>query len=168
MYFLFVLAGLMIYLLRCYIHYQADQPRTYFISKKKEQKVNHFTEQTFDENCTDYFNLLIKVLTLCTYNNEKFKSVTLEDFPFRRLEEDIEFIFTEEIFKSMLRNHLINETIVPKLLKLKEITSKITADEWFFEKVDLDLDTRWKEINRIAEELLTDLKIEQRTNNIEY
>lgn len=68
----------------------------------------------------------------------------------------------------MLRNHLINETIVPKLLKLKETTSKITADECFFEKVDLDLDTRWKEINRIAEELLTDLKIEQRTNNIEY
>ncbi len=169
MYFLIVAVSLLIYLLRCYLYNQADQPRTYYITRKQEQKENHFTEKTFDENYTDYFDILIKVLILCSYNAEKFSASTIsEDFPFRRLEEDIEFIFTEEIFRSMFRNGVINETVRPKLLQFKEITSKITGDEWFFEKVDLNMDKRWKEINKMAEELLTDMKVDLSSDAVNH
>lgn len=162
MYFLFVLAGLSIYLLRGYIN---SQPQTYYITRKKKQEKipNHFSDETFDENSTDYFNILIKVLILSTYNTEKFNAVTSEDFPFRRLEEDMEFVFTEGIFKSMLRNGLIKETAVPKLLRLKEAASTISEEEWFLEKVDLNSDKRWIKINKIANELLTEMNIETRS-----
>lgn len=160
MYFLLLLTGLLFYILRNYIYYHADQPRTYTISRKKEQKINYFTEHTFDENSNEYYDILVKVLVLCTYDAEKFRTNVSEDFPFRRLEEDIEFVFTEEIFKTILRNKLIGAATVPRLLQFKEAVSKITEDEWFFEKVDLNLDERWKEIGKIAKNLLNDMKIE--------
>lgn len=164
--FLFVLAGLSIYLLRCYIN---NQPDTHHITIKrnKKQNANYFSNETFDENSTEYFNILIKVLILSTYNSEKFNSVTSEDFPFRRLEEDIGFVFTEDIFKSMLRNDLIKETELPKLLAFKEATLKISEDEWFLEKVDLDSDKRWIKINEVADELLTEMNIDTKNYNFE-
>lgn len=164
MYFLFILAGLSVYLLRRYIN---SQPQTYYIRRKKAQEKtqNCFSDETFDENSADYFNILINVLVLSTCNTEKFNTVTSEDFPFRRLEEDMEFVFTEEIFKSMLRNGLIKETAVPKLLQLKTAVSTISEDEWFLEKVDLDSDKRWIKINLIAGELLTEMNIETKSSD---
>ncbi|KQT31483.1 hypothetical protein ASG22_18305 [Chryseobacterium sp. Leaf405] len=132
----------------------------------QEEKINN--EENYDQYCDDHFELLIKTLIFCTYNPDQFGSVPYEVACIRSLKEDFDDIFEGNWFECLFRTQLIEENLRHKLLALKQTISLIPDNDWLFETINLNDNAHWKEINRIAEELLTDLKIEQRTYDIDY
>lgn len=132
----------------------------------QEEKIND--EENYDKYCDDHFELLIKTLIFCTYNADKFRPVPYEIACVRSLKDDLDDVFEQKWFECLFRTQLIEENLRPKLLALKQTVSLIPENDWLFEDIDLDNNAHWKEINRIAEELLKDLKIEQRTYDIDY
>lgn len=149
-----------------YLDQQTDpRPVNHLISE--EIKTNYNNER-YDKYCYDQFELLTKCLIFCTYNSNKFWTIQYEDPSLRGLKDDLDYVFDQDRLDNIFRNNLISEILKPKLFYFKIIISKITEDEWLFETIDLDNDERWKLINRIAEELLTGMEIEQRTYPVEY
>lgn len=156
---------LFIFLLKKYLDRQSESSAVqgHFL---QEEKIS--VKEYYNQHCKDYFELLIKTLIFCTYNADKFHSVPYEIACIRGLKEDFDDIFEEKQFECLFRNQLIEENLRPKLLALKQTVSLIPDDDWFFEDIDLDNNVHWKEISKIAEELLTDLKIEQRTYDFDF
>lgn len=135
---------------------------------RPEEIITHYDDDRYDKYCNDQFEILIKCLIFCTYNSNKFWTIHYEEPSLRGLKDDLDDVFRQNSLNSMFRNNLISEILQPRLLYFKFIISKINENEWLFETIDLDNDERWKMINRIAEELLTGMKIKQRIYPVEY
>lgn len=115
----------------------------------------------YDQNSQDYFDLVVRCLIFCTYDDKKFNSVA-DCLSLTDLGEDLRiFSYSEEI-ESLFRNKFINESLILKISDFKNVTDKVSEEEWFFESLDLSHDERWKKINAAAEDLLTEMNIKER------
>ncbi|KPH14582.1 hypothetical protein [Chryseobacterium sp. ERMR1:04] len=153
-------------LFKKYLDQQTDpRPVNHF---RPEEIITHYDDDRYDKYCNEQFEILIKCLIFCTYNSNKFWTIHYEEPSLRGLKDDLDDAFRQNSLNSMFRNNLISEILQPRLLYFKFIISKINENEWLFETIDLDNDERWKLINRIAEELLTGMKIKQRIYPVEY
>ncbi|MCJ8153939.1 hypothetical protein MKJ01_09240 [Chryseobacterium sp. SSA4.19] len=154
-----------VFLLKKYLDKQSESSAVqgHFL---REEEIDD--EEKYDKFCPDHFEVLKKSLIFCTYDADKFRFIPYEIASIRSLKDDLDDIFAEKWFECFFRNQFVEENIRPKLLVLKETASLIPYNEWLSESIDLDRNVYWREINIIAEEILTDLNIEQRTYNIDY
>ncbi|MFS4472645.1 hypothetical protein [Chryseobacterium sp. T20] len=115
----------------------------------------------YDQKSQDYFDLVVRGLIFCTYDDKKFNSVA-DCLSLTDIGEDLRiFSYSEEI-ESLFRNKFINESLRQKISDFKKVTDEVTEEEWVFESLDLSHDERWKKINVAAEDLLTEMNIEER------
>jgi hypothetical protein len=154
-----------IFLLKKYLDKQSESSAVQGHFLRDEQIDD---EEKYAKYCHDYFELLKKSLIFCTYNADKFRFIPYEIASIRSLKDDLDDIFDQKWFECLFRNQFVEENIRPKLLVLKETASLIHYNEWLSETIDLDHNVHWREINKIAEEILADLNIEQRTYDIDY
>ncbi|MDR6370383.1 hypothetical protein J2795_001073 [Chryseobacterium bernardetii] len=114
-----------------------------------------------DQKSQDYFDLVVRCLIFCTFDDKKYDSVadclSLTDIGY-----DLRiFSYSEEI-ESLFRNKFISESLRQKIADFKKVTDEVDEEEWYFESLDLRHDERWKKINVAAEDLLTEMNIKER------
>lgn len=115
----------------------------------------------YDQKSQYYFDLVVRGLIFCTYDDKKFNSVA-DCLSLTDIGDDLRiFSYSEEI-ESLFRNKFINESLRQKISDFKKVTDEVTEEEWVFESLDLSHDERWKKINIAAEDLLTEMNVKER------
>lgn len=115
----------------------------------------------YDQKSQDYFDLVVRCLIFCTFDDKKFNSV--EDcLSLTDIGSDLRIFSDREEIESLFRNKFISELLRLKIADFKKVTDEVDEEEWYFESLNLKDDERWKKINVAAEELLTEMNIKER------
>lgn len=124
-------------------------------------------EIDYDKNVDFYWSNLINSLKLFSYSRIELESLIEPAFdPIFELESEIDYAFTPILFETIYRNNLIDNDSKSELLNFKQKTDEIPSQIWDWEF--LDVEKKWIEVRKSANELLNKLGITDRKYNEKY
>lgn len=151
--------------LKKYLDYQDSQRNRVYHTPLEPDHSPEYSHQDrnlyYDQKSQDYFDLVVRCLIFCTFDDKKFNSV--EDcLSLTDIGSDLRIFSDREEIESLFRNKFISESLRLKIADFKKVTDEVEEEEWYFESLNLKDDERWKKINVAAEELLTEMNIKER------
>ncbi|RBW62484.1 hypothetical protein DS884_02465 [Tenacibaculum sp. E3R01] len=139
-------------------------------NRKKEVDNLEFTQhelKEYDKNVNFYYTNLINSLILYTYNEKELdKMAPILIDPLTELYEELDYAFTPILFKTVLKNNLIDNQLKDILLEFKTKVDNIPNEIWDWKF--LDNNEIWLSIRREACQILNKLEVKSRTYNTDY
>ncbi|GEJ44206.1 hypothetical protein [Chryseobacterium sp. ON_d1] len=151
--------------LKKYLDYQDSQRNRVYHAPLEPDHSHEYSHHDrnlyYDQKSQDYFDLVVRCLIFCTYDDKKFNYVA-DCLSLTDIGSDLCIFSDREEIESLFRNKFISESLRLKIEDFKKVTDEVDEEEWFFESLDLSNDERWKKINIAAEDLLTEMNIKER------
>lgn len=151
--------------LKKYLDYQDSQRNIVYHAPLEPDHSHEYSHHDrnlyYDQKSQDYFDLVVRCLIFCTYDDKKFNYVA-DCLSLTDIGSDLRIFSDREEIESLFRNKFISESLRLKIEDFKKVTDEVDEEEWFFESLDLSNDERWKKINIAAEDLLTEMNIKER------
>ena len=152
-------------LLKKPIESDLNSPRIIEIQPKHEGMSTEYNE--YDKHVDFFLTNLINSIVLFSMNREELQELEEPWFdPLFELESEIDYAFTPVCFESIFRNNLIDWKFRQKLLDFKIKTDEIPATIWKWEFIDSNHE--WIAIRKEANEILVQLRVEDRGYNDDY